>query len=74
MDFTLPANLRAGASCGAGMTEPRAFAPFPRHLTEIPVMRSFNDPNTQIASFLSELRHMTVNSLLIFDGRQTQFP
>ncbi len=36
MDFTLPANLRAGASCGAGMTEPRAFAPFPRHLTEIP--------------------------------------
>ncbi|ANK90813.1 hypothetical protein AMK01_CH01309 [Rhizobium sp. N6212] len=35
-DFTLPANLRAGASCGAGMAEPRAFAPFPRHLTEIP--------------------------------------
>ncbi|EGE60781.1 hypothetical protein RHECNPAF_1340027 [Rhizobium etli CNPAF512] len=37
-------------------------------------MRSFYDPDTQIASFLSELRHMTVNSLLIFSGCQIQFP
>jgi hypothetical protein len=36
MDFTLPANVRAGASYSAGMTGPRAFAPFPRHLIEIP--------------------------------------
>lgn len=36
MDFTLPANVRAGASYGTGITGPRAFAPFPRHLTKIP--------------------------------------